>query len=132
MRIWTLGNLLFQTSSNLVHTIGSLQASGSARYSTHQRHLGRGLVEFTGSEPDEITISVTLSRWLGVEPEDSLSLIRQYEREGTALPFVLGGKTVGDYRWVITGHKVTVTQFDGKGGTASADVTVSLREYGKG
>ena len=77
MRIGTLGNLLFQASSNLVHTIGSLQTSGSARYSTHQRHLGRGLVEFTGSEPDEITISVTLSRWLGVEPEDSLALIRQ-------------------------------------------------------
>lgn len=132
MRIGTLGNLLFQTSSNLVHTIGSLQESGSARYATHQRHLARGLVEFCGSEPDEISISITLSRGLGAEPEESLALIRQYEREGTALPFVLGGRTVGDYRWVITGHKMTVTQFDGRGGTASADVTVSLREYTAG
>lgn len=132
MRIGTLGNLLFQTSSNLVHTIESLQESGSARYTTHQRHLSRGLVEFCGSEPGEISIGITLSRGLGVEPEESLVLIRQYEREGTALPFVLGGKTVGEYRWVITGHKVTVAQFDGRGGTASADVTISLREYSKG
>ena len=132
MRVGTLGNLLFQTSSNLVHTIGSLQESGSARYATHQRHLARGLVEFTGSDPNEIGITITLSRGLGVEPEESLALIRQYEREGTALPFVLGGRAVGDYRWVITGHKMTVTQFDGRGGTASADVTVSLREYTAG
>ena len=131
MRIGTLGNLLFQTSANLVHTIGSLQRSGAARYATHQRHLARGLVEFTGSDPDEISISITLSRWLGAEPEESLALIRQYEREGTALPFILGGKTVGEYRWVIVSHKETVAQFDGRGGMASADVTVSLREYGE-
>lgn len=131
MKVGALGDLIFETSANLIRTIGSMQSSGSARYATHDRHLGRGLVEFCGTEPDDITIAVTFARWLGTEPEDSLALIRQYEREGTALPFILGGKTVGDYRWVITGHKATVFAFDGRGGTAGADVTISLREYQK-
>lgn len=131
MKVGALGDLIFETSANLIRTIGSMQSSGSARYATHDRHLGRGLAEFCGTDPEDITITVTLARWLGAEPENSLSLVRQYEREGTALPFILGGKTIGDYRWVITGHKVTVFAFDGRGGMAGADVTISLREYQK-
>ena len=129
MRIGTLGNLVFQVSSETVQTIDDLQWSGSAQYSTHQRHLGKGLLEFTGVDPDDLSFSIFLSRSLGVEPEESLALLRQYERNGTTLPFSLGSRPYGEYRWVIVNHKVQVTQFDGRGRIAAATVSVSLREY---
>ncbi len=129
MRIGTLGNLVFQVSSETVQTIDDLQWSGSAQYSTHQRHLGKGLLEFTGVDPDDLSFSIFLSRSLGVEPEESLALLRQYERNGTTLPFSLGSRPYGEYRWVIVSHKVQVTQFDGRGRIAAATVSVSLREY---
>ena len=66
MRIGTLGNLVFQVSSETVQTIDDLQWSGSAQYSTHQRHLGKGLLEFTGVDPDDLSFSIFLSRSLGV------------------------------------------------------------------
>lgn len=129
MRIGTLGNLVFQVSSETVQTINDLQWSGSAQYSTHQRHLGKGLLEFTGVDPDDLSFSIFLSRSLGVEPEESLALLRQYERNGTTLPFSLGSRPYGEYRWVIVSHKVQVAQFAGRGRIAAATVSVSLREY---
>ena len=39
MQIGTLGEVVFSVSDRVVETINNFTWSGSARYSTHQRHL---------------------------------------------------------------------------------------------
>ena len=52
----------------VVETLDNMSWSGSARYSTHQRHGANALTEFTGLDPDQITFDITLSVELGVDP----------------------------------------------------------------
>lgn len=131
MQIGCLGDIAFKVSSDMVRTISSVTWSGSANYNTHARHLTDSLTEFTGLAPDEMTFDIVLSAFLGVSPMTDINKIWAYERQGQALPLVIGSKAYGKYRWVIKSHKVKVEHFDGSGNVLSATVSISLLEYSK-
>ncbi len=127
--IGCLGDIAFTVSSSVVRTLDNFQWSGSARYAAHQRHLGRGLLEFTGMDPDKISFDMTLSVQLGASPVRELSKIAKYESKGRTLPLTIGSKAYGTYRWVITGHSVKAKTFDRRGNLSVVVVSVNLQEY---
>ena len=88
--IGCLGDIAFTVSASVVRTLDNFQWSGSARYAAHQRHLGRGLLEFTGMDPDKISFDMTLSVQLGASPVRELSKIAKYESKGRTLPLTIG------------------------------------------
>lgn len=127
--IGCLGDIAFTVSSSVVRTLDNFQWSGSARYAAHQRHLGRGLLEFTGVDPDKISFDMTLSVQLGASPARELAKIAKYESKGRTLPLTIGSKAYGTYRWVITGHSVKAKTFDRRGNLSVVAVSVNLQEY---
>lgn len=127
--IGCLGDIAFTVSASVVRTLDNFQWSGSARYAAHQRHLGRGLLEFTGVDPDKISFDMTLSTQLGASPAREISKIAKYESEGRTLPLTIGSKAYGTYRWVITGHSVKAKTFDRRGNLSVVVVSVNLQEY---
>lgn len=129
--IGCLGDIAFTVSSSVVRTLDNFQWSGSARYAAHQRHLGRGLLEFTGMDPDKISFDMTLSTQLGASPVRELSKIAKYESKGRTLPLTIGSKAYGTYRWVITGHSVKAKTFDRRGNLSVVVVSVNLQEYAR-
>ncbi len=129
--IGCLGDIAFTVSSSVVRTLDNFQWSGSARYAAHQRHLGRGLLEFTGVDPDKISFDMTLSVQLGASPSREISKIAKYESKGRTLPLTIGSKAYGTYRWVITGHSVKAKTFDRRGNLSVVVVSVNLQEYAR-
>ena len=129
--IGCLGDIAFTVSSSVVRTLDNFQWSGSARYAAHQRHLGRGLLEFTGVDPDKISFDMTLSVQLGASPVREISKIAKYESKGRTLPLTIGSKAYGTYRWVITGHSVKAKTFDRRGNLSVVVVSVNLQEYAR-
>lgn len=129
MQVGILGAIVFTVSDDTVKTISNFVWSGSARYSTHQRHLTNALTEFTGIDPDSVTFDVVLSAYLGVNPMAEIKRIMEYEQTATVLPLTLGTQSYGRYRWVINAHKVKVQTYDGRGNVTSATVSVTLQEY---
>lgn len=129
--IGCLGDIAFTVSSSVVRTLDNFQWSGSARYAAHQRHLGRGLLEFTGMDPDKISFDMTLSVQLGASPVREISKIAKYESKGRTLPLTIGSKAYGTYRWVITGHSVKAKTFDRRGNLSVVVVSVNLQEYAR-
>ena len=129
--IGCLGDIAFTVSSSVVRTLDNFQWSGSARYAAHQRHLGRGLLEFTGMDPDKISFDMTLSTQLGASPAREISKIAKYESKGRTLPLTIGSKAYGTYRWVITGHSVKAKTFDRRGNLSVVVVSVNLQEYAR-
>ena len=127
--IGCLGDIAFTVSASVVRTLDNFQWSGSARYAAHQRHLGRGLLEFTGVDPDKISFDMTLSTQLGASPAREISKIAKYESKGRTLPLIIGSKAYGTYRWVITGHSVKAKTFDRRGNLSVVVVSVNLQEY---
>ncbi len=129
MQVGCLGDIAFKVSSDTVRTISNVTWSGSANYSTHARHLTDSLTEFTGVAPDEMTFDIVLSAFLGVAPMADINKIWAYERQGQALPLVIGSKAYGKYRWVIKSHKVKMQTFSGRGDVLTATVSLNLLEY---
>lgn len=129
MQVGCLGELIFSVSDEMVQTISNVQWSGSARYGVHQRHLTDALTEFCGIDPDKLSFDILLSAYLGVEPQQELARLWQYERKGEALSLVIGDKAYGKYRWNIISHKIKLKRFDGSGRLLAAEVAVSLQEF---
>lgn len=124
-----LGDIVFTVSSKKVETIDNVQWSGSARYSTHQRHNNNALTEFTGRDPDKITFEIVLSAFLGVDPIAEIVKLWEYERNGVAVPLYIGDKIYGKYRWSVISHAMKMQTFDRRGNVSSATVSVNLQEY---
>jgi len=131
-QIGCLGDIVFQVSSDIVKTVNNMQWSGSARYSVHKRHLNNAWTEFTGLEPDKISLDIVLSVYLGVNPMEDIFKIWEYERTGKAVTLVVGEKIYGKNKWTITDHKIKMQNFDKHGNLATVTVSINLLEYLKG
>ena len=57
--------------------------------------------------------------------------LRRMVREGTAERLVIGGRVYGDYKWAITKVSSAMKTFDNRGNCWAAEVTVTLKEYGR-
>ena len=129
MTIGSLGGIVFSVSSNKVETVNNFKQSGSASYGKHQRHSGNTLLEFVGSDVDTISFDMTLAAQLGVDVEAELAKIVNAEQSGEALKLVIGKKTLGRYKWVITKHTVNFKQLGRDNALVMAEVSVQLSEY---
>lgn len=129
MIIGCLGDIVFEVSSDVIKTVDKVNWSGSVKIQTHSRHLDNALTEFTGVEPDHLSFSMHLSKYLGVDPQEELAKIFEHERNGTALSLTLGTNAYGRYRWLIKNHKIELKTFDKVGNVTEAKVTVNLVEY---
>ena len=130
-KIGTFGGLSFAVSSNKVSTFDDLKWDTSAAYATHDRHLQPDLLEFLGPDPEQITSKMKFSVFLGVNPLKSVNDLRRMVREGTAERLVIGGRVYGDYKWAITKVSSAMKTFDNRGNCWAAEVTVTLKEYGR-
>ncbi|MBQ9487275.1 MAG: phage tail protein [Selenomonadaceae bacterium] len=69
MIIGAFGELVFEVSARRVVTFDSYKRTTKAKYATHEI-IGRPpVLEFTGRELEEITLTITLISCLGVTPE---------------------------------------------------------------
>lgn len=130
-KIGTFGGLSFAVSSNKVSTFDDLKWDTSAAYATNDRHLQPDLLEFLGPDPEQITFKMKFSVFLGVNPLKSVNDLRRMVREGTAERLVIGGRVYGDYKWAITKVSSAMKTFDNRGNCWAAEVTVTLKEYGR-
>lgn len=131
MKIGCLGDIAFEVSDSVIRTLDKVTWSGSVNIQTHQRHLDNALQEFVSIDPDAITFTIKLSRYLGVDPMADIVKIFEYERGGIALPLTIGNKAYGKYMWLIKSHKTKMDLYDRGGNLTSADVDVTLTEYTK-
>lgn len=119
----------FTMSREVFRTPSNMNWSGSARYSTHERHATHALTEFTGLDPDSFSLDLMLTAELGVDPMEELVKLWTYERDGEAMGLVIGAHAYGKYRWSIQKHEVKVQYTDGNGDLYCVEVAVSLKEY---
>lgn len=132
MKVGALGSVVFEVSPNAVKTARSFSYKGGSQYTAHKRHLGKGLVEYTGSEPETISFSIRVSKFLGYSPDSSIATLRGYCNKGNAVPFTLGTKSYGSYRWIVKSFEVKGEEYDRKGNLIGADISVTIVEYAKG
>lgn len=114
----------------MVKTIENMTWHSSAKYATHDRIAKKGIVEFTGADPDTITFDVVFSVYRGVpNPMVQIERLNKRMRHGEVLPLVIGTKSYGSYRWVVESMDVKNKYYDRRGNVTEAVVSLSLKEY---
>ena len=129
MVVGALGEIVFEVSAKKIETAKNITWSGSARWGVHERHGYNALTEFTGRDPDKISLEIYLGKHLGADPMAEVVKLWEYERGGVPVSLVLGEKIYGKYRWVVQSHETELEVFDHAGNLSACTVKVELLEY---
>lgn len=129
--VGSLGGVVFSVSRRTFKTFDGMKRETGARYSTHNRHLKRPLLEYLGPDLESVNFSLILSAFLGVDPESALARLRRMTQDGQAERLILGNRVYGSYKWVIEKLSQDLQRFDNRGRLLAAKCTVSLKEYAK-
>ena len=127
--IGSLGEVVFEVSSDLVRTFRDFQIQRSAKFSEHAIHGGKALLEFTGLAPASMSLSIRLDAGLGVNPKEELEALREILTNHEAVPFILDGEPQGDGLWVLEGLDENYEVIDNQGTFIALDVSLKLKEY---
>jgi len=128
MKTGMLGDITFKVSDKTFRTISNLSRSNKADYSTHKLINKKGILEFTGVEPEEIKFEAIFSAWMGENPEKWRKQLDKHLTAGKALKFVLGTKPIGK-KWVIESLSFGTDLFWKDGTPGEYKATISLKEY---
>lgn len=128
MTIGALGDVSFYVSDKAAQTFTNMKWKSSAKYSTHDLHMKKGILELTGYDPDELSFSMKLSAFLGVNPRKAMDQLENMKNAGKVVQLVLGTKIIGK-RWVVKEISRTFDTFYKDGSLVEASVDVSLTEY---
>lgn len=128
--IGNLGSLItFAVSSSKVLTFNKMTQTIKGRWATHSVVNAKPKTEFLGADLRGIVLNIKLDATHGVKPRNTLKEIEKAVENGTAMQLVIGGKKVGDYKWVITQASETWDTIFSKGELIQASVSLTLQEY---
>ena len=129
MTIGSLGSsVVFSVSDKEVKTITNMSWKTSVSYSVHKLHLRKGLLEYTGENPDEIEFDATFSAFLGVNPLAMCENVRKLMKSRSIVPFILGTDVIGS-KWVVTDFDVSADSFFQDGTIMSVNAKIKIKEY---
>lgn len=128
MNVGMLGNVTFEVSDKTFRTISNLSRSNKANYSTHKMVAKKGIVEFTGVDPETISFEAVFSAWFGENPEKWRKKLVTMLEKGKAVTFILGTAPIGNM-WVIEDLKFDTGLFWKDGTPAEYKASISLKEY---
>lgn len=127
--IGTWGDITFAVSRNQIKTFDGLKWDSGAKYSTHDRHLKEPLLEFTGTDVENMTFTMFFSAFLGVNPIAEVSKMLKAMRRGEVHRLVIGPKAYGTNKWVITKLSNSLNRYDNRGNLLVAKVSVTMKSY---
>lgn len=128
MQTGMLGDVVFQVTDKTFRTISNLSRSNKANYTTHKLVAKKGILEYTGVEPETISFEVLFSAWMGENPEVWRRKLNTILERGKAVLFVLGTSPIGT-RWVIESLSFDADKFYKDGTPAEYKAKISLKEY---
>lgn len=131
--VGTLGDVTFYVRSskgkNEMLSFHDLMRSSNAEFAEHERNGGKSYLEFNHPGLNEISFIVEADARYGVKPLEIQSKLHEYEENGTANIFVIGGRKIGDNPFVITSLSDTYKILYKDGRPIAISFQITLREY---
>lgn len=119
----------YVNGKNQILSFHELSRSSAASYAEHERNGGKSYLEYGGDGLDELTLTVEADARYGIKPLEVQDRLFSMKSSGQAASFVMGGKRVGNYPYVITNivEDFKVLYVDGRPIKISFQLT--LKEY---
>lgn len=110
-------------------SFSGMTRTASARYEEHAVNGKKALLEFVSPQPDQISMTIVAKEEFGVSPHAVQKQLHAYMNKGTACTFVVGGRKIGTYKWVITNLSDAYQTLCLNGRVTQMNFTVTLKEY---
>jgi phage protein U len=123
------GDIGFVTSDRRIMSFSGLKREVSGRYGTHEIIGGKPVTEYLGPGLETITFTITLNGNLGVKPREEMERWVKKAEQGKAEFLVVGGKPLGNDKWVVKSLSQAWEAVFNKGELFSGKVDVTLEEY---
>ena len=127
--IGSLGDVVFEVSSEKVQTFRDYQIQRSAKFSEHTIHGRKALLEFTGLAPASVSLNIRLDAGLGIIPKDELDYLHFVLKSHYAVTLILDGEPQGDGLWVLESIDEKHEIIDNFGTSIAVEVSLKLKEY---
>lgn len=126
--IGILGDLEFVASSNKIRTFQEMGTTQSVRYAEHASLQRKPVLEYIGSNLDEVSLKIQWRIEDKVNPLAEIDKLKKKMDEGEVLPYFLGSRKVGTGKFVITDIPQTYNRVDNYGNVLSVSAEVKLKE----
>ena len=127
--IGSLGEIVFEVSTDKIRTFKDFQIQRSAKYTEHSIHGRKGLLEFTGFSAATASLNIRLDAGLGINPKEELNTLQEILTKHEAVPFILDGEPQGDGLWVLESIDETFEIIDNHGTFIIVEVSLKIKEY---
>lgn len=127
--IGSLGEIVFEVSSEKILTFDGLSFSQKANYAEHSIHGRKSVLEYTGTSATSVSMNITLNSALGIDTIEELEGLKEIFSSHQAVSFVLDGKPQGEGLWVIESLGTNYNFLDNRGRPQIIEVSLTLKEY---
>lgn len=129
MFIGTFGNVIFETSNDLVRTFKDMTRDTNVRLASHDIIGKKPVIEWIGPGTDNIKFSMQFNSLLGVEPKDEEKKLRDMAQTGKVAHIIVGGEPVSDYKFIIESISSSGRIYDRDGNLIKSMVDITVKEY---
>ena len=129
MFIGTFGNVVFETSNDLVRTFKDMTRDTNVRLASHDIIGKKPVIEWIGPGTDTIKFSMQFNSILGVEPKDEEKKLRDMAQTGKVAHIIVGGEPVSDYKFIIESISSSGRIYDRDGNLIKSMVDITVKEY---
>lgn len=127
--IGSLGDVIFETSTEKILNFDDFKYQVSGRWSKHDVLAAKPKSQFTGPELDTVSFTMRFDVMLGVNPKEMLDKLSRLVAKGEAVLLIIGGKPLGSDKWTIESINQSWKTVDNKGNILVATADVTLKEY---
>lgn len=128
-KIGALGNIVFVVSEEAIRTFSQFSRATAGRWAKHDVFGNKPLTQRIGPGLDTISFSMRFDLTSRINPRKELDALVDLERDGRAVPLVIGGKPIGSGLWIVTNVVGNWEEVDSRGLLIRASANVSLEEY---
>lgn len=127
--IGTLGPITFNVSRERIQNFEDFNIQSSARIATHENFQNKPILEFIGPGLDSISLKMNWTITGKLNPLVEIKKLLDKKEKGEVVLFFMGGKPVGEGKYLIENISRVNKIIDDRGNILSMEIDISLLEY---
>lgn len=129
MTIAVFGSKSFEVSANKIYTMDDLDYSSALNTEKQDSSNGKPSTYNKGPALNSLTFKIVLDVSLGINPRSEIEEWEAIKDAGIAYQFILGGRPIGKYKWLLVDVQASNFTIDNTGIITAAKLSLKFDEY---
>lgn len=131
MAIAVFANKSFTVNADKIYTFNEFQYSSSLQTEKQDKTGSKPSTYNKGPDLDNISFKIKLDVTYGVNPRQEWEDWKTLMETAVAYPFILGGKPLGSYNWLLVGVNPSNVNINNVGKILSMELELKFDEYAR-